>query len=140
MEENGTTTAAVSANPVKRPFLLTLLCLFSYVFFGLIALIYLLAIVFSGTLADMVLRYAPEKYGTPSLVFVYSLGGFLLHTFSFLGILLMWKMKKLGYMFFGISSLIISSYQVFASRISPLTTAVYIFLLIAFGLFIKKLR
>ena len=44
----------------KRPFLLTLLCLFSFVFFGLISLSILLALFWAGTIADMVLRYAPE--------------------------------------------------------------------------------
>jgi hypothetical protein len=52
----------------------------------------------------------------------------------------MWKMKRLGYLLFGISSLIIAGYQLLASEISPLTTGFYIGFIIAFGLFLKKLK
>jgi hypothetical protein len=88
----------------------------------------------------MVLRYIPENAFTRTGIFLYLLGGFLLHAVSFTGTLLIWKMKKKGYVLFGVSTLVIAAYQLFLARISPMTTAVYIFLVIAFGFFLKKLR
>ena len=73
-------------------------------------------------------------------VFGYLLGGLILHMLSLTGIILIWNMRRTGYLVFGVSSLIISGYQLFASQISPLTTAVYIALVILFGVFMKKLR
>lgn len=140
MEEISTTPAESRSEAPKRPFLLTLLCLFSFVFFGLIATLFLVAMLFSGTITNMVLLYAPENSHTPLVVLFYTIGGFVLHGISLAGIILMWKMKKTGYRFFGISCLIIASYQLFASQISPLTTGFYIFFLIAFGLFLRKLK
>ena len=74
----------------------------------------------------MVLRYAPEKSVTRIAVLFYILGGLLLHSFSLAGTILIWKMRRVGYLIFGISSLIIAAYQLFATQISPLTTAFYI--------------
>lgn len=124
----------------KRPFLLTLLCLFSFVFFGLISLLFFIALFWAGTIADMVLRYAPEHSVQRFTVFFYILGGLVLHLSSLTGIILIWNMRRTGYLIFGISSLIISGYQLFASQISMLTTAFYIVLIIIFGVFLKKLR
>jgi hypothetical protein len=59
---------------------------------------------------------------------------------SLAGIILIWKMRRLGYFLFGISSLIIAGYQLFSTQISPLTTAFYIVLILAFGFFLKKLK
>lgn len=123
-----------------RPFLLTLICLFSFIFFGLISLLFLFALIFSGSITDMILKYAPENSPSRITVLIYILGGFLLHGLSFTGVFLIWKMKRLGYLLFGISSLILATYQLFATHISPLTTSFYIALIILFGLFIKKLH
>jgi hypothetical protein len=140
MEEISTTPGNNQEEEAKRPFLLTVLCLFSFVFFGLISFLFLFALLYSGSIADMVLRYAPENPPAGITVLFYILGGFLLHTLSLAGNILIWKMRRLGYILFGISSLIIAAYQLFATQISPLTTAFYIGLILAFGLFMKKLK
>jgi hypothetical protein len=124
----------------NRPFPLTILCLFAFVFYGLIALLFLFALFYSASITDMVLRYAPEDSSSGISVIFYTLGGFILHAVSFSGIILIWKMKKTGYWFFGISSLMIASYQLFATRISPVTTAFYIGLIVLTGIFYRKMK
>jgi hypothetical protein len=140
MEKNNTTPANTRLDIIKRPFLLTVFSLFSFVFFGLISVLFLIALIFSGSITDMVLRYAPENSPARITVLFYILGGFLLHGLSLAGNILMWKMRRLGYILFGISSLIIAAYQLFATQISPLTTAFYIGLLLAFGFFLKRMK
>jgi hypothetical protein len=124
----------------KRSFLLTVLCLFAFVFFGIISVLFLLALLNTGSIIDMVYRYAPEKTSNGFNVLFYTLGGFVLHAISLTGIIYIWKMRKLGYKLFGISSLIIAGYQLLLTQISPLTTAFYVALIIAFGLFLKKMK
>jgi hypothetical protein len=140
MEEINPSPGNTLGEAAKRPFLLTVLCLFSFVFFGLISVLFLFALLYSGSIADMVLRYAPENSPARITILLYILGGFLLHALSLAGNILIWKMRRLGYILFGISSLIIAAYQLFATQISPLTTAFYIGLILAFGLFYKKLK
>jgi len=140
MEEINTTTGNTREEVAKRPFMLTVLCLFSFVFFGLISVLFLVALLYTGSITDMVLRYAPENSPARITVLFYILGGFLLHGLSLTGNILMWKMSRLGYILFGISSLIIAGYQLLATQISPLTTAFYVGLILAFGFFLKKLK
>jgi len=140
MEEINTTNGNTREESAKRPFFLTVLCLFSFVFFGLISVLFLLALLYSGSITDMVLRYAPANSPARITILLYILGGFLLHTLSLAGNILIWKMRRLGYILFGISSLIIAVYQLSATQISPLTTAFYIGLIFAFGFFLKKLK
>ena len=104
----------------SRPLVLTLLCLFSFVFFGLASVLFLLALLWSGSIADMVLRYAPEQAVNRVGVLFYILGGLLFHSVSFAGTILIWKMRRAGYLIFGTSSLIIAAYQLFATQFPPL--------------------
>jgi hypothetical protein len=140
MEEINTQPQIASEGATQRPFLLTILCLFSFIFFGLISVLFLLALLYSGSITDMVLRYAPEYSVKSYTVVIYILGGLILHAVSLAGIILIWKMKRFGYLLFGTTSLIIALYQLFATKISPLTTAFYIALILFFGFFLKKLR
>lgn len=140
MEEINITKGNTHEETARRPLVLTLLCLFSFVFFGLASILFLVALFWSGTVADMVFRYAPEYSVSRFGVYLYIFCGLILHTVSFTGIIFIWKMKRLGYLLLGTSSLVIAAYQLFATQISPLTTAFYIALIIVFGFFLKKLR
>jgi hypothetical protein len=140
MDEINITNGNTHKETARRPLVLTLLCLFSFVFFGLVLVLFLLALFWSGTVADMVFRYAPEYSLTRFGVYLYIFCGLILHAVSFTGIIFIWKMKRLGYLLLGPSSLVIAAYQLFETQISSLTTAFYIALIIVFGLFLKKLR
>jgi len=140
MEENNTEKRNLQESLPVRPFILTVFCLFSFVFFGLIAMIFLLSVFYSSSITEMVLRYTPETSMTRAGVFLYTLGGFLFHVLSLIGTVFIWKMKRKGYVLFGISTLIIAGYQLSSAKISPLTTVVYVFLIITFGVFLRKMR
>jgi len=140
MDEINLTNGNTHKETARRPLVLTLLCLFSFVFFGLVLVLFLLALFWSGTVADMVFRYAPEYSLTRFGVYLYIFCGLILHAVSFTGIIFIWKMKRLGYLLLGPSSLVIAAYQLFETQISSLTTAFYIALIIVFGFFLKKLR
>lgn len=125
---------------VRRPFLLTIFCLFAFVFYGLIALLFLTGIFYSGWITELFNKYTPENSTSGRIMLLFMTSGFLLHGSSFTGTVMMWKLKKRGYFIFGISGLIIAAYQLFQTRISFITTLVYILLILIFGLFYKKMR
>ncbi len=124
----------------KRPFLLTLICLFSFVLFGFISILFFLALFYSGWITEVVNKYTPENMESRTKMLAFILGGFLLHATSLTGTVLLWQMKRKGYIIFAVSGLIITAYQLFQTKISFLTTAVYIVLIILFGIFYKRLR
>ena len=105
MDEINLTNGNTHKETARRPLVLTLLCLFSFVFFGLVLVLFLLALFWSGTVADMVFRYAPEYSLTRFGVYLYIFCGLILHAVSFTGIIFIWKMKRLGYLLLGPSSL-----------------------------------
>ena len=140
MQENNPESEKIHPAKAHRPMALTVICLFSFIFFGMISIIFLLALFYSGTVTEVLLRYAPGNGITKTGLFFYAFFGFLLHGGSFTGCVFMWRMKKIGYILFSLSTLTIAIYQLFEAKLSPLTTAVYILLVIAFGIFLKKMR
>jgi len=114
--------------------------MFTFVFFGLISILFLLAIFNSGWITDVVNKYTPGNLESRAKMIMFVLSGFILHASSFTGSVMMWMMKRKGYLVFAVSCLIISVYQLFQTKISFMTTAVYIVLIILFGFFYKKFR
>lgn len=123
-----------------RPFLLTVISLFSFVFFGFIAGLFLLAVFYSGWITEVVNKYTPEDMESRAQITAFVLFGFLFHASSLAGVVMMWLMKRKGYYVFAISCLIITGYQLSQAKISFTTTVVYILLIIFFGIFFKKLK
>ncbi|MDP4281859.1 MAG: hypothetical protein Q8867_06870 [Bacteroidota bacterium] len=123
---------------IQRPVILIALCLFSWVFFAVIALLFLTSLFFSGWITKIIHTYTPENFSPHTIVVLFSLAGFLLHAVAFSGVILMWKMKISGFIIFAISVLLIAVYQMFQGQISLPVTLTYIVLLLLFGLFFKR--
>jgi len=129
----------VKALQPSRPLVLTALCLFSFIYSGIIALLMITAIFYSGTLTRIVEKYASK--GTflvsPVLIF-FSLA--ILFSGVFTGTLLIWKMKKKGYYVFGVSIFAITIFQLLSPQVNVIATLADIGLLIFFGFFFRLLR
>lgn len=123
----------------SRPFLLSLLCLFSFIFYGLLALLFLLALCYSGWITEVISHYVPQEEIRKRWIILVFSAGFLLHALAVTGAALMLKMKRAGYYLFGISSLIIVGYHLSQPDISILSTLVYCTLVILFGFFYNRL-
>lgn len=125
-------------NKRSRPAFLTLLCLFSFVFYGLISLVFFLALFFSGWIADVRSKYLPEGTESKGIIILITLAGLLLHLVSLTGSIYMWYRRRSGYLMLSISTLIILLYQLLSSSISVLTTVVYFIFIILFGIFYRR--
>jgi hypothetical protein len=122
-----------------RPLLLGIFCIFSFIFFGTLALLFLLSVFYSGWISDVIDQYTHDNY-TKMQILMITLGGLILHATAFTGVLQMWFLKKSGYWLFSISALIIAVYQLFHHTIPISYTLLYISLVILFGIFYKKFR
>jgi hypothetical protein len=140
MEEVEQKAGDESQPRVVRPFLLTTLCLISFVFFGFLSLLLLLALFYSGTITEILNKYTPAHLNSRASLTFFMLAAFLLHVACLAGVVMMWKMKHKGYILFGISALVIALYQLLQTNISFATTSVYIGALLLFGLYYKKMR
>ena len=139
MDEQPSQIKELREMPEKsRPVLLTVICLFAFVFYGIISLFLLISVFYSGWITDVVNKYAPQNIHSKAYILMLVLGGFVFHASSLMGVIKIWKMKKAGYYWFSLSSLTIALFQLFNHRIPASSTAVYIGLIVLFGLFYRK--
>ncbi len=125
---------------LPRPPFLSVICIFSFVYFLLLFILFLIALFVSGWIAEVTLSYLPEEELTKSQVIFLLFSASILHGTAFIGILGIWKLKRWGYFLLGIPCLIIASYQLFQPQIAITSTGIYIFLIVLFGLFFRKLH
>ena len=122
-----------------RPVLLTMLCLFSFIYFALLAVLFFTGIFFSGSITAIRNLYVPEDTYSKTQLLFFFIAGFLLHMASFSGTLLIWFNKRIGYLIVTIACFIIAICQIIQPQASIGITPVYFSLIILFGLFYKKI-
>lgn len=125
---------------LPRPVFLSVICLFSFVFFLILTMLFLISLFFSGRISDVIMTYLPEEEMTKTQVFLFITAGLVLHGSALTGTVLIWKLKKAGYLFLGIPCLIMASYQLFQPQITVAMTGIYILMILLFGLFYRRLR
>lgn len=123
---------------MKRPLLLSLLCIFSWIYYGILASLFLAALFYSGWITDVINQYIPDKNWSKTIVSLLFLSMFLLHAIAILGVVLLWKGRPKGYYLFAISTIIITICHLFRPEISWLSTAVYTILILLFGFFYRE--
>lgn len=139
-EEQKTNEAEKTGRQQTRPVFLTALCLFSFVYFGLFTALFLLGLFYSETITTVIAQYLPAEIHPSSGVRWIFAGGFLLHLLGFIGSVLVWKLRKSGYYLIAGACLAVAVFQTFRPDISVASTAVYITLLILFGVFFRRLH
>jgi hypothetical protein len=127
--------------PVKsRPVFLTALCLFSFVYFGLLTLLLFLGLFNSGWITGVMNQYLETAGYTKMQTIIVFGAGFLLHGLGFTGILLIWNLRKTGYYLLGLSCLVIAAYQLLNPMTAITSTAAYIIFILLFGIFFNSLK
>jgi hypothetical protein len=122
----------------KRPFFLTLVAIFAFIFIGFYLLFNLVALFNSGWIAKVNKQYLQGDDAPPILTTLEYTVGVFLHLAALVGLYLMWKLKRKGYLVFSGAVLIISSIQLFTNGAPVMTTFVNIALLILLGTFYQR--
>ena len=106
METNITEPFLTEKNvTTKRPKLLTVLCILSFIGSGFMAVAFLLLSVTAGALAS-VLSSIPGLVETLGGGMAFIIISFVLSAISFFGVLQMWKLKKSGFLIYSASQMI----------------------------------
>ncbi len=124
----------------SKPVFLRVLCLFSFVYFGIVAIIFLASSIWSGRIAGVVNTYVPEDLFTPAQLLLVFAGGFLLNSIALAGSILMWKLRRSGYYLLAGTCLTLATFQLLIPRAALTTTGLYIALVVLFGMFFRKLK
>ncbi|MEI6889793.1 MAG: hypothetical protein ACOYM0_08015 [Bacteroidales bacterium] len=124
----------------KRPFFFELLCVFGLVYFLIYALLFIAGFFYSGWVTDAINLYTPVSQYSKTGVMLFMGFSSVLFILAFSGIIVMLKMRKYGYYIFGVSSLILASFQLFRPGISFIGTGIIFGMLILFGLYFRRFR
>lgn len=125
---------------MDRPLLLSVFCLFSVIYFSLVALMFLAGTIYSRFISEVVNLYVPEGFHHPWMVRLFFVTGFFLHVLGIVGTLMIRKLRKKGYYLLTAVCITIAVIQLFLPEIKVTTTAIYILLILFFGLFYRRLR
>ncbi|MEI7663383.1 MAG: hypothetical protein WCK34_14340 [Bacteroidota bacterium] len=141
MVEDAQGTASSETPQVKsRPVFLSIICMFSFIYFSLISALFFLTLFFSGTIVRVRHLYIPDDQNNPGTLLFLFLAGFLLHSAAFAGTVFIWHGKKAGYWLLVFPSLVAGLWQLFQPQTAIGTTAVYFILVLLFSLFFKRLH
>ncbi|MFH1296740.1 MAG: hypothetical protein ABIJ04_05640 [Bacteroidota bacterium] len=124
----------------KRPVLLSILCIFTWVYYGIMVSFFLIALSYSGWITEIIHQYIPDKNWSNAQVFLLFLVMFVLHATAFTGVILQWKGHRVGYYLFSAPTILITIFHLFRPEISWLSTAVYAILVLLFGLFFRQIK
>jgi hypothetical protein len=124
---------------IKRPFILSLLCIVFFVHSAILAFLFLLGIFFNSWLTEVINNYIEVKTYSGSSIFFYTGIGFLLYAASFTGTWFLWQMKKKGLLVLSVSILFILLFTFFIGAGSLVNSIIYIVLLLFLSLFYGKL-
>ena len=139
-EEINQDEAGTKTQVRPRPFILTIICLVSFVYFSLISLLFLIGLFNAGWITSVTNQYMVKGNYTKAQVLLVFGAGFLLHAFAFTGIMLIWNLRKAGYYFLGLSCLIIAAYQLLNPMVAITSTAIYVFIILIFGVFYNRMH
>ncbi len=89
----------------KRPLFLGFLCVIGFTYTSLFSLLFLLGMLYSTGISGILNEYL-QLYDLSRLnFFLFSIAGFIIFFSAFIGILLMWKVQKLGFYIYTISAI-----------------------------------
>ncbi|MCX6286865.1 MAG: hypothetical protein NTY96_07110 [Bacteroidetes bacterium] len=124
----------------KRPFFLEVLCIFGWVYFFVFSVLFIAGFFFSGWVTNAINLYAPvSQYSHIEVKMIFAMYS-VLFMLAFSGIILMWNLRRYGYYFYGVSVLILASFQLFMPGIAFSGTIIFIAFLILFGLYFRRFR
>ena len=99
------TTDKPVVNRPKRPFFLSFLCMVGFTYTSLFSLVFLLGMLYSTGISGILNKYL-QLYDLSRLkFFLFSGSGFLIFFTAFIGVLLMWKVQKLGFYIYTVAVL-----------------------------------
>ncbi|MBL7137952.1 MAG: hypothetical protein ISS17_04175 [Bacteroidales bacterium] len=124
----------------NRPILLSMLCLFAWVYYSILAALFLLALFYAGWITEIIHQYIPDQSWSNVQVSLLFLGMFVLHAMAFSGVILLWKGRRTGYYLFSVPTILIIVFHLFRPEISWLSTAVYAILVILFGFLYRQMK
>ncbi|MBM3405703.1 MAG: hypothetical protein FJY10_12545 [Bacteroidetes bacterium] len=125
--------------PPRRSIRFVTTCLFAFVYYGILFLIFLSGIFASGWIRDVIREYEPDQAYSRGTIILYMLGGMLLSATSLTGTMLIWKRKRQGLWLFLSATVIFIMVLLFQSFVNYLSLVIHLLLSLIFLTYYRKL-
>jgi hypothetical protein len=127
--------------PAQRSLGLSVLLIFSFVYNGLLLIVLILGLFSTQVVQNILQQYYRQVYISSFTTFIFTLAGTLLFGVSFFGLILLWKMRRMGFYFYAAAQLILLiSLVVLFRSYDYVNIAIALLALIIIGLHTKKMR
>ena len=91
------TTDEIQESVIKRPYLLSVLCVALFVYSATITLIFGIALLYNSWITNVVTDYySGFEYTTRNIVYL-GIAGLIIHIFLLVSAVMLWQLKRLGY-------------------------------------------
>jgi len=90
----------IPAGRNKKPFGLSLLIIFAFVYNGLLLALMLAGLVYNDIVLNILQQYYSRIYISPTTSLLLTLGGTIIFGVSFFGLILIWQFKRKGVYFY----------------------------------------
>jgi hypothetical protein len=125
---------------VHRPFFLSILCIAIFSYSILFILLFLTGILYNKWITKVLNDFLTVGEVHPSSILILSFVGMILYSLSFLGAFLIWKLKRKGFYFYLISSLLIISLPYLFNFGNVISTIVLLLLVVLILAHFRKLN
>ena len=125
---------------VQRPFFLSILCVAIFSYSTLFILLFLTGILYNNWITKVLNDFLTVGEVQPISILLLSIVGIILYSLSFLGAFFIWKLKRKGFYFYLISSLLIISLPYLFHFGNVISTIVLLLLVILILAHFRKLN
>ncbi len=125
---------------VQRPFFLSILCVAIFSYSTLFILLFLTGILYNNWITKVLNDFLTVGEVQPNSILLLSIVGIILYSLSFLGAFFIWKLKRKGFYFYLISSLLIISLPYLFHFGNVISTIVLLLLVILILAHFRKLN
>jgi hypothetical protein len=123
-----------------RPFFLSILCFIVFVYSIVFITLFTFSAIFNHWISFVWHDYLPYIQIERSAILIISFVGIILYTGSFLGVLFIWKLKRVGYYIFLFASLVTGAVPFFFGIGNLISLFIFSILIIAFSFFLRILK
>ncbi|MCF8227475.1 MAG: hypothetical protein K9G58_04255 [Bacteroidales bacterium] len=123
----------------ERPLFLSLLCIVSFVYYGLLILLFAGSLLFRDYFFDVIAKFTEASFPEVTYYLLVSIG-LLLFTTSFIGTIRMWQLRRMGFYLYLLASILTMLLLFLFVSLSLWFLFSSIFMLFCFWLYAKRMQ
>lgn len=124
---------------IQRPFFLSILCVIVFVYSTLFILLFLSGGIFNNWITTVLNDFLNDDLYEKQFILTLSVSGLVLYSLSFISALLIWRLKRIGFYLYSLSSLALIIIPFFFNLGSWISSGILILMILSFAIYFRKL-